>query len=113
MSSQAFLIRDPGPESPPSLQRRTLPRYGLNSPPPRSDPPPTPGHIGDKYGRRWSFTFAILQQALGTFLIGVLPTYNIGRYQAGVAAPVLLSLIRVIQARRARLACVGAFVCRA
>jgi MFS family permease len=49
------------------------------------------GHIGDKYGRRWSFTFAILQQAFGTFLIGILPTYAIGRYSAGIASPILLA----------------------
>lgn len=55
------------------------------------------GHIGDKYGRRWSFTLSILQQGVGTFLIGILPTYATGKYAAGVAAPVLLSLCRIIQ----------------
>jgi hypothetical protein len=69
----------------------------MDAPSARTGPPA--GHIGDKYGRRWSFTFAILQQALGTFLIGVLPTFGTGAYKAGIAAPILLALMRIIQVR--------------
>lgn len=35
--------------------------------------------------------------AVSTVLIGVLPSYAVGRYSAGVAAPVLLALLRMVQ----------------
>lgn len=51
------------------------------------------GHIGDKYGRKHAFTYAILVMATATLLIGCLPSYNI----IGIAAPILLVLLRLIQ----------------
>jgi MFS family permease len=35
--------------------------------------------------------------AFSTVAIGVLPTYNIGRYAGGLAAPILLALLRLLQ----------------
>ncbi|GBF92045.1 hypothetical protein Rsub_04392 [Raphidocelis subcapitata] len=55
------------------------------------------GHIGDTVGRNACLLISILCMAASTVLIGVLPTYNTGRYSAGVAAPVLLALLRMVQ----------------
>ncbi|KIY99354.1 Putative proline/betaine transporter [Monoraphidium neglectum] len=55
------------------------------------------GHIGDKYGRSWTFSIAIIVMAVSTLIIGILPTYDIGPYKAGVAAPVLLAILRFFQ----------------
>ncbi len=51
------------------------------------------GHIGDKVGRKKALVITILIVGLGTFCIGLLPTYE----KIGVWAPVLLILIRVLQ----------------
>ena len=51
------------------------------------------GHIGDKFGRRTALTFSVTAMALPTFLVGVLPGYDV----LGVAAPILLTLLRMIQ----------------
>lgn len=51
------------------------------------------GYIGDKYGRRTSLVIAILMMAIPTGCIGILPTYE----QIGIAAPILLTLIRIFQ----------------
>lgn len=51
------------------------------------------GYIGDKYGRRISLFIAIILMAVPTACIGLLPTYN----QIGIAAPILLIIIRVLQ----------------
>lgn len=51
------------------------------------------GHIGDRYGRKLSLTIAILMMAIPTACIGLLPTYE----QIGLLAPVLLTLIRLMQ----------------
>ena len=51
------------------------------------------GHIGDKFGRRAALTFSVTAMALPTFLVGVLPGYDV----LGVAAPILLTLLRMIQ----------------
>src|SRR5207302_867349 len=51
------------------------------------------GHIGDKFGRRSALTFSVTAMALPTFLVGVLPGYD----TLGVAAPVLLTILRMIQ----------------
>lgn len=51
------------------------------------------GHIGDRYGRRAALTFSITAMALPTFLVGVLP----GHATLGIAAPILLTLLRMIQ----------------
>ena len=51
------------------------------------------GHIGDKLGRKLSLTASVLVMAVPTFLIGLLPTYK----AVGLAAPVLLVLLRLMQ----------------
>ncbi|HEY1705737.1 MAG TPA: MFS transporter [Trebonia sp.] len=51
------------------------------------------GHYGDKIGRKTVLMFTLLVMGLATTVIGVLPTYAV----AGVAAPVLLVVIRLIQ----------------
>src|SRR5438034_481676 len=51
------------------------------------------GHIGDKFGRRAALTFSVTAMAVPTFLVGVLPGYA----QMGVTAPILLTLLRMIQ----------------
>ncbi len=50
-------------------------------------------HFGDTRGRKRMFTFSVLLMAVPTLLIGVLPTYH----SIGVAAPLLLLLMRVLQ----------------
>ncbi|MDQ1123045.1 MFS transporter [Microbacterium trichothecenolyticum] len=51
------------------------------------------GHLGDKYGRRVVLMLTLILMGASTTLIGVLPTYEV----IGVAAPVLLMLLRVLQ----------------
>ncbi|MBL0901486.1 MAG: MFS transporter, partial [Reyranella sp.] len=51
------------------------------------------GHVGDRFGRRAALTFSIAAMALPTFLVGILP----GHETLGVAAPILLTLLRMIQ----------------
>ena len=51
------------------------------------------GYIGDRYGRRVSLAISILLMAIPTACIGLLPTYE----QIGILAPVLLTIIRVLQ----------------
>ena len=51
------------------------------------------GHIGDKYGRRAALTFSVAAMAIPTFLVGALPGYQV----LGMAAPILLTLLRMIQ----------------
>ena len=51
------------------------------------------GHIGDRYGRKMILVFTLIGMGLATFLIGLLPTYA----QIGVAAPILLVLLRIFQ----------------
>jgi len=51
------------------------------------------GHIGDKVGRKKALVITILIVGLGTFCIGLLPTYE----KIGIWAPVLLIFIRVLQ----------------
>jgi MFS family permease len=50
-------------------------------------------HFGDLVGRKKMFTLSILLMALPTLLIGLLPTYA----SAGLAAPLLLLLLRMVQ----------------
>ncbi|OLT43224.1 MFS transporter [Saccharomonospora sp. CUA-673] len=51
------------------------------------------GHIGDRLGRKRTLVTTMLLMGIATALIGVLPTYD----QAGVLAPALLVLLRVLQ----------------
>ncbi|WP_336710877.1 MFS transporter [Arthrobacter sp. USHLN218] len=51
------------------------------------------GHYGDKIGRRAMLVLTLLLMGGATTLIGVLPTYE----TAGVMAPVLLLLLRIVQ----------------
>ena len=51
------------------------------------------GYIGDRFGRRAALTFSVAAMAMPTFLVGVLPGYQ----TLGVAAPILLTLLRMIQ----------------
>ncbi len=51
------------------------------------------GHIGDKKGRKGTFLYTILVMGLATIAIGLLPTYK----QAGIIAPILLIILRIVQ----------------
>src|SRR5690606_9226920 len=50
-------------------------------------------HFGDLLGRKRMFLFSILLMAVPTLLIGLLPTYA----TVGIAAPLLLLLLRIAQ----------------
>ncbi|OYX13232.1 MAG: hypothetical protein B7Z15_08005 [Rhizobiales bacterium 32-66-8] len=50
-------------------------------------------HFGDRTGRKRTFTFTVSLIAVATFGIASLPTYG----QIGVAAPLLLALLRLLQ----------------
>ena len=51
------------------------------------------GHLGDKLGRKQMLVFTLIMMGASTALIGVLPTYA----QIGVAAPILLMVLRILQ----------------
>uniref|UniRef100_A0AAU3GP83 Putative proline/betaine transporter n=1 Tax=Streptomyces sp. NBC_01401 TaxID=2903854 RepID=A0AAU3GP83_9ACTN len=51
------------------------------------------GHYGDRIGRKNVLITTMLMMGLGTFAIGLLPSYD----SIGMAAPLLLVLIRLIQ----------------
>ena len=51
------------------------------------------GHFGDLLGRKRMFTLSIFLMAVPTLAIGLLPTYAI----IGIAAPLLLLLMRILQ----------------
>jgi MHS family shikimate/dehydroshikimate transporter-like MFS transporter len=51
------------------------------------------GHFGDRLGRKSMLMLTMIVMGLGTFLIGVLPTYE----RIGIWAPALLVALRVIQ----------------
>ena len=51
------------------------------------------GHFGDKLSRKSMLVLSLLMMGFATFAIGLLPGYN----TIGVAAPVLLVLLRVVQ----------------
>jgi len=51
------------------------------------------GSLADKFGRRPIFITTIALMGITTFLVGLLPTYA----QIGIAAPLLLLLLRLLQ----------------
>ncbi|CDZ78211.1 Proline porter II [Legionella massiliensis] len=51
------------------------------------------GHLGDRYGRAKTLKFTILLMSISSVLTGFLPTYQ----QAGLLAPVLLVVCRLLQ----------------
>jgi MHS family proline/betaine transporter-like MFS transporter len=51
------------------------------------------GYIGDHLGRRAALTFSVTAMAIPTFLVGILPGYQ----TLGLMAPVLLTMLRVVQ----------------
>jgi MFS family permease len=51
------------------------------------------GHFGDRFGRKRMFIVTVLLMAVPTTLIGLMPTYA----QIGLAAPVILLLLRIVQ----------------
>ena len=50
-------------------------------------------HFGDLFGRKRVFTFSVFLMAVPTLIMGLLPTYA----SIGIAAPLLLLLMRVLQ----------------
>src|SRR4051812_27481613 len=51
------------------------------------------GHFGDKVGRKKMLVLTLLMMGVSTFAIGLIPSYA----SIGVAAPVLLVLLRILQ----------------
>jgi len=51
------------------------------------------GSIGDRLGRKGAFLITVSLMGGATFAIGLLPTYT----QAGIVAPILLILLRILQ----------------
>ena len=51
------------------------------------------GHYGDKVGRKYSFIINILIVGFATFVTGLLPGYA----RLGIAAPILLVVLRIVQ----------------
>lgn len=51
------------------------------------------GYIGDKYGRRIALVLTLVMMGIATVGVGLIPTYA----QIGLAAPILVVLLRVLQ----------------
>src|SRR4051812_2231270 len=51
------------------------------------------GHFGDKVGRKQLLVLSLLMMGVATFAIGLLPGYA----TIGIAAPLLLTLLRLLQ----------------
>lgn len=51
------------------------------------------GYLGDQHGRKTGLLVSIVLMAIPTFCMGILPTYD----QAGIIAPLLLLLCRMLQ----------------
>ena len=56
------------------------------------------GHYGDRVGRKATLITTLMLMGTATFLIGCLP----GVATIGIAAPILLTLLRVVQGHRRR-----------
>ena len=51
------------------------------------------GMLGDLIGRKYTFLMTILIMGLSTFIVGLLPSY----YSWGIAAPIILIVLRMLQ----------------
>jgi MFS transporter, MHS family, alpha-ketoglutarate permease len=51
------------------------------------------GHVADQYGRRSALMWSVMLMCFGSLMIAIMPTYA----TIGVAAPVLLGVVRMIQ----------------
>jgi MFS family permease len=51
------------------------------------------GRLGDMIGRKYTFLITILLMGASTFLVGILPSYA----QIGIAAPIILVTLRILQ----------------
>ncbi|GAA4556352.1 MFS transporter [Pseudonocardia xishanensis] len=51
------------------------------------------GHVGDRFGRKRVLVATVLLMGIATFLVGCLPSYS----SIGVAAPILLVVLRLLQ----------------
>src|SRR5688572_25215295 len=51
------------------------------------------GRLGDLVGRKYTFLITIIVMGISTVLVGVLPTYG----TIGIAAPILLMALRLLQ----------------
>ena len=51
------------------------------------------GRLGDMIGRKYTFLITILLMGASTFLVGILPSYS----QIGIAAPIILVTLRILQ----------------
>ncbi len=51
------------------------------------------GRIGDLVGRKYTFLVTIVVMGSATAAVGILPTYS----RIGIAAPILLTLLRLLQ----------------
>lgn len=51
------------------------------------------GHLGDKFGRKRILVLTLILMGVATTLVGLLPTYA----QIGVAAPIMLVFLRILQ----------------
>lgn len=51
------------------------------------------GHIGDRFGRKQALSISVAAMAIPTFIVGILPGYEV----IGLAAPILLTLCRMLQ----------------